>query len=327
MEELVRKYITLPSRPSAKGWYSIKCQSCNDYKVRGGFKFENGVTSYHCFNCQTKASYDDNRKFLSDEMVTILQSFGIPNSELNQLRFDALGHNYIKHNKPADITQNPLIEIPLPPHFYKLTDDDNDTWSVIAREYLEFDRGIDYKDYPFYLSYGGISKHDKQWPGRLIIPYYRRGRLIFYQGRDLLGTRKIRYKNAVTENNSIILYGYNEIYDNTSTDPLFIVEGFFDAYHIGGVAILGSELSKPKIDVINQSRRRKIYIPDMYGNGIPPALAAIEAGWEVSVPDIGTCKDVNDAVMRFGKLYVIKSILEKAMSGFDATVAVTTLCK
>ena len=327
MEDLIRKYVSLPSRQTAKGWYTLKCPVCNDYKLRGAFKFNDNITSYHCFNCSIKATYDTDRKFLSDDMVKILEAFSIPNNEIDLIRFQGLGHKYVKKDKKSDLAQNPIYEIDLLPTFYKLTDTDKtDTWAIIAREYLQYDRGINWEDYPFYLSKGGRTKQELQWTGRLIIPYYRRSRLIFYQGRDLVGTRKLKYKNAILNNNSIILHGYDELYRNT-TDPLFIVEGFFDAFVIGGVAIMGNELTKPKIDVINQSNRRKIYIPDLLGDGGKPALSAIDAGWEVSIPDIGTCKDVNEAVIRFGKLYVIKSIMDKAVTGFEAKVVVTTLCK
>jgi hypothetical protein len=326
MEDLIRKYVQLPSRHTPKGWYVIKCPLCHDYKERGGFRFINETISYHCFNCASKAMYDNNRKFLSEEMVRVLEAFNIPNNEINIIRFQSLGHTFTKKIKKSEFTQNPLYEIPLLPHFYKLTNDDSDTWSIIAREYLQYDRGIDYKDYPFYLSKGGKTKYDLQWTGRLIIPYYRHGRLIFYQGRDLIGTRKNRYKNAILDKNSIILYGYDELFNNTAA-PLFIVEGFFDAFVIGGIAILGNELNKSKIDIINQSKRHKIYIPDLKGNGNIPAMTAINVGWDVSIPDIGSCKDVNEAVKRFGKLYVIKSIIDNTLNGFAAQVRVTTLCK
>jgi len=326
VENIIRKYVMLPSTPSAKGWYSVKCQVCNDYKIRGGFKFTNSVTSYHCFNCGIKPSYDDERRFLSDEMVKVLHGFGIPNNEIDAIRFKTLGYKYDKKDKTSNLVQNPIIEIPLLPHFYKLIDDDNDMWSVIAREYLQLDRGINYKDYPFYLSKGNTTKIEKQWFGRLIIPYYRKNTLIYYQGRDLVGTRKLRYRNAILKDDSVILYGYDELYKAT-TDPLFIVEGFFDAILIDGVAIMGNELSKQKLEVINQSSREKIYIPDLFGNGAAPALSAIAAGWSISIPDIGSCKDINEAVTRFGKLYVIKSIMDNTMRDFEAKVAVTTLCK
>ena len=327
MEELIHKYVQLPARSTQKGWYTVKCPVCNDYKIRGGFKFIDSTTSYHCFNCSIKATYDNDKKFLSNDMIKVLEAFNIPNTEIDLIRFQALGLKYIKKTKKStDLTQNPIYEISLLPHFHKLTADDNDIWAIIAREYLQIERGINFNDYPFYISKGNTTKTEKRWYARLIIPYYRRGRLIFYQGRDLAGIRKIKYKNATLNNNSIILYGYDELYTNTN-NPLFIVEGFFDAFVINGIAILGNELHTPKINVINQSNRRKIYIPDLYGHGAAPALSAITAGWEVSIPDIGSCKDISEAVTRFGKLYVIKSIMNKAVSGFEAKVAVTTLCK
>jgi DNA primase len=177
----------------------------------------------------------------------------------------------------------------------------------------------------FYLSQGNTTEVEKKWYGRLIIPFYRDNKLIFYQGRSLNESTR-RYINSTVSNDAVILYNYKELTRNVD-DPLFITEGFFDAYHLNGVAINGNELSPKKITVINQSRRRKIYIPDRYGNGKQAAFNAIEAGWDIAIPDIGDCKDINQAVVRFGLLYVYKSLMCNIKSGFNAKVAVNTLCK
>lgn len=321
MQELITQYINV-SNPSATGWYSVKCQCCNDYKVRGGFNIRDDSVVYHCFNCNTKASYFNNG-VVSDGMREVLQAFNVPLDEIQRISLKNLGKtSSIIERKVVDT--NPIFEIALPKTFYKLILDGSDPWSNVAIDYLEHDRGItDYK--MFYLSHGNTTEVEKKWYGRLIIPFYRDNKLIFYQGRSLNESTR-RYINSTVSNDAVILYNYKELTRNVD-DPLFITEGFFDAYHLNGIAINGNELSPKKINVINQSRRRKIYIPDRYGNGKQAAFNAIEAGWDVSIPDIGDCKDINQAVVRFGFLYVYKSLMDNIKSGFNARVAVNTLCK
>lgn len=321
MQELITQYINV-SNPSATGWYSVKCQCCNDYKVRGGFNIRDDSVVYHCFNCNTKASYFNNG-VVSDGMREVLQAFNVPLDEIQRISLKNLGKtSSVIERKVVDT--NPIFEIALPKMFYKLVLDGSDPWSNVAIDYLEHDRGItDYK--MFYLSHGNTTEVEKKWYGRLIIPFYRDNKLIFYQGRSLNESTR-RYINSTVSNDAVILYNYKELTRNVD-DPLFITEGFFDAYHLNGIAINGNELSPKKINVINQSRRRKIYIPDRYGNGKQAAFNAIEAGWDVSIPDIGDCKDINQAVVRFGFLYVYKSLMDNIKSGFNARVAVNTLCK
>lgn len=322
MEQLIRKYVDLSNHANGKGWFTTKCEVCHDYKVRGGFLLSDNEVAYNCFNCGVKAFYYKNAQ-ITDQMYEVLLAFNIPKEEIQRIQLATLGKTATK--SPVIIhDDNPIVELSLPKSFYKIKMDGSDTWSNVALEYLEYQRGI-VGDSNFYLSAGKNNDFEKKWHGRLIIPYYREGKLIFYQGRSFLESKQ-RYENSMVSGNSVILYGYDRL--NTDLDePLFITEGFFDSYHLKGVSIVGGDLTPAKIKVINQSRRRKIYIPDRYGNGKPAALNAIRAGWEVSIPDTGTCKDVNQSIMRFGYMFVYRSLLQNAKTGFEANVAVNLLCK
>jgi len=321
MKNIIEKYIPLSASPNAKGWYSLKCKVCNDYKVRAGFNFTDDNVSYHCFNCNHKAFYFVNAR-VNDDFKKVLNAFNVPEDELLKLSFVSLSTNKPVFKKVVK-NDNPLVEIELPKHFYKIIPDGSDKQSNIAIEYLK-SRGI-INNYDFYLSHGNSTPDEKLWSKRLIIPYYREDKLIFFQGRTLNNGNR-RYVNATVNNDGIILYGYQNI-NTLSNDPLIIVEGFFDAYHLNGVAIVGNNLTDKKIKVINESNRRKIYVPDRFGNGKEPALKAIEAGWEVSVPDCGNCKDLNEAIIKYGLLYVKKSLLDNSKTGFAATIMVNALCK
>lgn len=322
MDELLFKYVSLPSHSNNSGWYVVKCAVCNDYKVRGGFRISEDEVHYHCFNCNTKASYYKNSN-VNKDMMEVANAFNIPNEEIKKLNFSALGKK--SSRKAVEIKDdNPVVEIPLPESFYKLKTDGSDKWSNVAIEYLDVERGIK-NDYNFFLSAGKTSDFEKRWYGRLIIPFYREGKLIFYQGRSFTDTKR-RYENSPVPAEGVVLYGYDQLFVNLD-EPLFITEGFFDCYHLKGMAINGNELTQAKINAINKSRRRKIYIPDRYGNGKNAAYNAIQAGWEISIPDTGSCKDINESIMRFGYMYVYRSLLQNAKKGFEAKLNVNLMCK
>jgi DNA primase len=180
-------------------------------------------------------------------------------------------------------------------------------------------------DYPFYLCKKSTNPVISRWYGRLIIPLFKQGKLIFYQGRDLSGQRQAKYLSVENARDNV-LYGYDNIYQKTDT-PLYIVEGFFDAYVLNGVAVLGSKMTQNQIRWINQTHREKVIIPDRYGDGVLLAEQALELGWNVSTPDWGACKDVNDAVMKYGLLYTLHSIKENTCSGFKAHAQISIYCK
>lgn len=341
LEEIIKRYIALPIQPNAKGWYPILCKICNDHGrkgLRASFNFNDGKICYHCFNCGHMAIYDPVVSLKPDDkMIKVLQSFEIPDNEWKPLILESLSAGNKRVNSQANTSQiNTIeiepVEIPLPNHFYRLGDKDStDKWTIIARDYLEYDRSIDPDAYPFYLSKGGTDKESQKWLGRLIIPFYKENKLIFYQGRSLRKNVVRKYESPGFEK-SRVLFGYDQILKNTN-GPLFVVEGWFDAYSIDGVAILGSRLSKEQLIWLNKSKRHKVVIPDKYGHEAKLAKQALDRfdqGWTISVPDFlrqEDYKDVSDGVVKYGKLYVLKDIISHiAPTKLQAETAVTLFC-
>ena len=348
IEELIRRYIHLPNHPSGGGWYPILCKVCNDHGRKGpraAFKFEDGGAAYNCFNCGAKGSYRTDFEHFPKDMREILEAFGVPDDEINGLRFTALqnrdgGSAQTQPTAPS-VKINPK-EIPLPDHFYRLDEaKQDDKWAEIARYYLE-DRQIKPEDYPFYLSTGipqklncppemknVFVKQAQKWKGRLIIPIYKDGKLIFYQGRDLTGKAIKKYESPSTPRDRV-LYGFDELFSNNSA-PLYVCEGFFDAFLINGVAILGNELSEPQIIWLNKSNRDKVYIPDQFGNGAKNARVALQNGWKISFPvepgSSENIKDVSDAFVKYGRIFVHNTLREQTMEGFQAEATINVYCK
>ena len=157
-----------------------------------------------------------------------------------------------------------------------------------------------------------------------MIPFYKDGKLIFYQGRDLSGTRTKKYLSPDIPRENVF-YGYDNVFKDTE-EPLYIVEGWFDAWHLEGVAVLGNKMTPHQIHWINQSRRPKVVIPDRLGDGYLLAEQALELGWSVSTPDIGDCKDPNEAIKMYGKLYTLMTIRTHTYEGFEAALRIKFYC-
>lgn len=322
--------------PSGTGWYPVLHTACDHGKKgpRAAFKFDGDKVAFHCFNCPLKAVYDPNhigregQPLMSNNMQQVMADFNIPEDEWQQVLWSALKNrdSGVVPAKASEVqTSIEPMEVPLPDTFYPLTEaTEDDKWAMIARYYLE-DREIDPSSYPFMLSKKTDIPHLKKWFGRVIIPIYKDNKVIFYTGRDLTGKALKKYESPAVSRDRVI-YGFDKLFENNDL-PLYIVEGWFDAFVIDGVAIFGNEFSSTKIKWLNRSRRKKVYIPDQFGDGFRAAKQAIDAGWSISTPDFGDCKDVSAAVQKYGKLYVMQTLAQHTASGFEAELNARIYCK
>jgi len=347
IEELIRQYIQLPTVPSGTGWFPVLCKSCNDHGRKGpraAFKFEEGTAAYHCFNCGLKSTYNpDTYDHLPNKMKKVFEAFNIPTDEINALKLgsmkrrDEKGSATTSSKESTQRSINPK-EIKLPDHFYRLDEaEPSDKWAEVAQFYLE-DRKINPTEYTFYLSTGVPKKIDgpdsmkhvfvkqaQKWKARIIIPIYKDGKLIFYQGRDLSDKALKKYESPSTPKDRV-LYGFDQLFSDNPA-PLYVCEGFFDAFPINGVAVLGNQVTDAQAAWLNKSNRDKVYIPDKYGTGAKNAERAKNLGWKISLPDVGNCKDISDAFVKYGKIYVHNTLREHTMDGFQAEAALNLYCK
>ena len=331
LEDIIRQHISLPSMPNPNGWFQVVCKVCNDHGrkgERGGFKFDGNVTGYNCFNCGHHATYDSTQdEDLSKGMKKVLRGYSIPESDWGRVLYEALANRtqlgvVVKPHLTVDY--EPSV-IPLPKFFYQLSDDPSDEMSTLAIQYLQ-DRNVNWKSNTFYLSKLTNHPNSQKWYGRLIIPAYKDHKLIFYQGRDMSGTRIKKYESPSTSKDCVL--SNFEFLNSTSRDePLYIQEGWFDSYHVNGVAVFGRHLTPQHVYWLNKTPRPKVIIPDKYGDGIDLARAGLQQGWSVSIPDINDCKDIDDAVKKYGKLYVLNTLRENTCSGFEANVKLGIYCE
>ena len=308
VQDTVLQLLPAKRRRSPSGWLSFNAPCCihrgesADTRGRGGVMTNgDGSISYHCFNCQFKISYRPGwhlgyrfRKFLS--------WLGADENLINRLVIEAVRVRDIVG--PVEVEPEPVAvdfrARPLPDDV-DLVDQD-----PVALQYC-MDRHIDLDRYPLLVS----KRTEHNLNRRVIIPFTWQGRLIGYTSRAWDPAIKPRYYSQYEAN-----YVYN--IDRQPTDAKFVivVEGPFDAMAIDGVAILSNECNEVQADIIDTLNREVILVPDADRAGSRLITNAIDYGWTVSFPVwLETCKDVNEAVIKYGALFVLRTILDARETG------------
>jgi DNA primase len=96
---------------------------------------------------------------------------------------------------------------------------------------------------------------------------------------------------------------------------VFVVEGPFDAISVDGVALLTNEISDQQARIINNIGKEVIVIPDQDKAGTILIDQAKELGWSIAFPTWNdTVKDCADAVLKYGKLFVVVDAIKTATS-------------
>lgn len=333
IEDIIREQLVFQTNKNS-GWNVLYCEVCGDGSrtqgPRAGWKFEDNKAMFNCFNCGISGSFDPDREYaFSKEMKKILNSFGIPIKDVELLTVDKFLKNE-SYSIPKKL-QLSLKTFDIPDYFYKLSEaSENNLIARTAKKFLQEKKAINYESYPFYLSTGITKSNDvreqaiaKTLVNRLIIPAFKNSKIIYYEARSL-GEQSKKYINLDIPKSNII-YGYDKLFINYEK-PLYICEGFFDSFHLDGIAVLGNKLSNAQIDLISRSPRKKIIVPDKKfnkttnDNGRKLAEQAIELGWSIALPDIGNCKDITEAIVKYGKLHVLNSINTNIFEGFEADV-------
>jgi DNA primase len=89
------------------------------------------------------------------------------------------------------------------------------------------------------------------------------------------------------------------------------MEGIFDALSVGGLALMHNTVSDAQARLIRSLGKEITVVPDQDAAGMELVARAIELGWAVSMPNWpDDIKDVNDAVVRMGRLATILTIFQ-----------------
>lgn len=304
-----------------KDWYVEKCPCCNDYKNRAGFKLEGDAVIYNCWNCSTTSVYEEFSGKISRKMRSILNAHGIDDTEISSV----VNSSFFAEKKEEKITLATLAKINTSTPTVKLPEKSFQIgncpefidYQIKLVEYLE-SRKVDVNKFPFYFSL------EDRFIDRVIIPYYRSGKLIYWQARSIHDHEKKRYDNAPVGREAV-LFNYDAL-NSYSAEPLFVSEGVFDAMMFSGVATLGSKLTPAQLELLHKSNRKLVFVIDKDENGRHLAEKVLKEGWQIAFVPNGS-KDLNHCVVKHGRTWTAWQLMKNLPKDADsAQLAININC-
>jgi hypothetical protein len=286
-------------KQTASGWISFNAPCCihrgdtQDKRQRGGIKpSPDGSWSYHCFNCGYTASFVLGRN-LTFKARKLLEWLNVPLEEIERINLESLKHKSIEglldeRQQVVNQLQNIVFEDrDLPADTQPL----NDTGEAYLRS-----RRLP-QDYPF--MYKTMPR-----PG-IVIPFTHDNQVVGHTTR-FLDNRTPKYIQDIQPG-----YVFGTDLQGANWQYAIVVEGVFDALSIDGLAVLHADINEAQARLIRSLGRDVVVVPDQDAAGMRLVDRAVELGWSVSMPAWPTdVKDVNDAVIKYGKLIALITILE-----------------
>lgn len=297
----VLAYLPAKRKTTPSGWISFNAPCCDDRRGRGGIKISDQGWSYHCFNCTTTASFTIGRP-VGLRARKFLKTINVPESEIDQLTLESLRHRSI-HGILDDRAKvaNVLGDISFkeqddfPPGSEIITASMTTHWNYLRQRHVP-------EDFPAMTAIRNDGVH---WVRpHVTIPFTFDNKVVGWSSR-FLDSRAPKYIHHTQPG-----YVFGTDLQKPDWQYAIVVEGVFDALAINGLAVLHQEINDKQIKVIRNLGREVIVVPDQDASGMALVDQAVELGWSVSMPDWQDCKDVNDAVTKYGKLATLISIMQ-----------------
>lgn len=314
IQQTILDHLPFKRKQTPSGWISFNAVCCDhnghtrDTRGRGGvLPNSDGSTSYHCFNCGFTAGWQPGRR-INFKLKKLLNWLGVDDDEIRRLSLFALSQvdtaNITIQEKTKELPKfEPRDACPGRSILSWLNDG-----HIEEADYNSLEQAVQYLD-----SRGLGNKLDQiYWTNeeglrnRILVPFTWLDKPMGYSGRLFVpGASKLKYLSNYPSN---LIYGYDNQLDNAKF--CIVVEGLLDAVSIGGIAICGNEISETQATVIESLNRDIIVVPDRDDAGKKMISSALEYGWTVAFPDWHSdVKDVNDAVVKYGPLFTMRSIL------------------
>lgn len=273
--------------PEATGFYAIHCPVClKSDKKTGGFKFEDDKIIYNCFrgSCDASTVYEMGKP-ISRKFRNLMETLGVQIPP--ELRL-------VKSSLQKAISQEDN-------RFKKI---------VYSQISLDFDYDpIDESSHPnaeMWLDYLAERRIHTDDVILITSGQYRglMGIMMFFYDR-LIGVQIVTLKGVYISHyggNTNVIYIPERRLDKT----VILVEGAMDAKCFPNtVAVLGAKITPEQ--AYNLAGRNVIMIPEK-GTSNRFIDQFSQYGWSISFPDWGDCKDLNDAVVKYGVIVVAKLI-------------------
>ena len=298
LKQAVESRLPSKRKKTPSGWISFNAPCCvhnnesADNRMRGGIMFlPDGGIQYHCFNCGWKTNYTPGR-YLSKRFRQFMQWINIPMSEIGKLSMVAIGYaseGEVAQRKLDNEIKFDAVQLPKDA---VVIQEQSDCVQYLAS------RGLTPSDGMFFYA---PSQRD-----RIIIPVEWQSRPIGFVARAMSADTRPKYFANVQPGTL-----FNIDKQHWSRKFVIVVEGIFDAVVLDGVAILGSEIAHKQKLQLDSLNREVIVVPDRDKAGTKLIDQAIEYNWSVSMPPWhDDVKDVNNAVLRYGKVLTMQAILK-----------------
>lgn len=302
----ILSYLPGKRKQSSSGWISFNAPCCvhngenADRRSRGGIKINGNDWSYHCFNCNYKASFTLGRN-LSLKARRLLQWLGVDNSEIERINLESLRHKSIEGIIDSRKTFDALADISfkerhLPERVEFITPETQPHWDYVRNRNVP-------ADYPLVRRTDNDGVH---WTRpHVIIPFTFNDTIVGHSCR-FLDDRTPKYLNDMQQG-----YVFGTDLQHNDWQYAIVVEGLFDALCINGLAVMHSTINDAQARLIRSLGKEIIVVPDQDIAGLELVDRALELNWAVSIPPWSdTIKDVNDAVKEYGRVATLLSILE-----------------
>ena len=315
MTLVVDKFRTLlppRAKSSPSGWTSFNAPCCQhrghspDTRKRAGIRFDGNGIVYNCFNCKFTTGWQPGSS-IGEKMKTLCRWLGSSEDTIKELVFEAMRTEGDEYQPVAQQTQLTFEDKPLPEGAMPLLEWVNSKyWKDISLEVelviaYVVSRGYDPFDGNFYWS--PISGYEH----RVIIPFKWEGRIVGNTARKVT-SGKPKY---LSDQHPHFVFNFDQQKENQKY--IFVCEGPFDALAVDGVALLTNEIAEQQARIINSLGAEVIVIPDQDRAGLVLFDRAAELGWSVAMPNWDSdVKDTADAVLRYGKLFVIVDAIKTA---------------
>lgn len=201
-----------------KGWVQITCPFCSDRGKHMGYNIENKY--FHCWRCgyhgfwSTIKKLIPGRVFLSD--------------------YDGFERTVIQLEKER-------------PRRVKLPGSEKPTKKHIDYLHTRGFNNIDYLIEKYKLRF---TDHIDDDPFRIIFPVLENERVLSYQGRDITGKSKMKYKAAENEKSIRDLKDCLFNIDNCKKDSVLVLEGVLDVLKFGdnSLGTFGTSVTRKQIE-------------------------------------------------------------------------------
>lgn len=290
---------------STKGYWRCNCPYCGGaYTMAINMEYH----SVACFKCDEKVS--------TIKLLMFMENFDVLPQAYQFLRIQ---QEYENFEGKAHVVKKEYAKIELPEGF-KLISQGEDAMGKAARHYMK-KRGFNISSLS--LKGVGYGTQGRYW-GYIIFPFYRKGELIYYQGRLYMGNGAKMQNPEEGEfgiGKSQLIYNQDALY---IYNRAYIVESITNSLTLGDAAIatLGKKVSPNQFSNILLSPCEKVVVildDDAWKDSVDLCLSLvhykqtkiIRMPFEVDVNDLGKVKTLKlikaQHYKKYNELYKLRN--------------------